>query len=64
MQPSFEYGGRSGPVDWFVTGDYLHDDRGIENPTSSFDAIHDTTNQFHGLGLCRPASSIRIRGSA
>jgi hypothetical protein len=49
LQPSFEYGGRSGPVDWFVTGDFLHNDRGIENPTSSFGAIHDTTNQFHGL---------------
>jgi hypothetical protein len=48
-QPSFEYGGRSGPVDWFVTGDYLHNDIGIENPTSSFNPIHDTTNQFHGL---------------
>ena len=49
LQPSFEYGGRAGPVDWYVTGDFLHNDRGIENPTSSFNAIHDTTNQFHGL---------------
>ena len=49
VQPSFEYGGRSGPVDWYITGDYLHNDRGIENPTSSSNAIHDTTNQFHGL---------------
>jgi outer membrane receptor protein involved in Fe transport len=49
LQPSFEYGGRAGPVDWFITGDYLHNNRGIENPTSSFNAIHDTTNQFHGL---------------
>lgn len=48
-QPSFEYGGRSGPVDWFVTGDYLHNDRGIENPTYKFSALHDTTDQFHGL---------------
>ena len=32
-----------------MTGDFLHNDRGIENPTSSFNAIHDTTNQFHGL---------------
>jgi outer membrane receptor protein involved in Fe transport len=48
-QPSFEYGGRSGPVDWYVTGDYLHNDRGIEDPTASFSAIHDTTNQFHGM---------------
>ncbi|HEY1935830.1 MAG TPA: TonB-dependent receptor [Acetobacteraceae bacterium] len=49
-QPSFEYGGSSGPMNWFFTGDYLHNDRGIENPTASYDAIHDTTNQFHGLG--------------
>ncbi len=48
-QPSFEYGGQSGPVNWFITGDYLHDDRGIENPDSHYGAIHDTTNQFHGL---------------
>ncbi|MDR3538778.1 MAG: TonB-dependent receptor [Acetobacteraceae bacterium] len=49
LQPSLEYGGRSGPVDYFITLDGLHNDRGIENPTASFDAIHDTTNQFHGL---------------
>ncbi len=49
LQPSFEYGGHSGPVDWFITADYLHNDVGIENPTSSFNAIHDTTSQFHGL---------------
>ena len=50
LQPSFEYGGHSGAVDWFVTGDYLHNGRGIENPSSSWNAVHDTTNQFHGLG--------------
>ena len=49
LQPSFEYGGRAGPVDWFVTGDFLHNNVGIENPTSSLNAIHETTNQFHGL---------------
>jgi outer membrane receptor protein involved in Fe transport len=49
LQPSFEYGGRSGPVDWYVTGDFLHNQIGVENPTASFNAIHDTTNQFHGL---------------
>jgi hypothetical protein len=49
LQPSVEYGGRSGPMDWFVTGDFLHNNRGIENPTSGYGAIHDTTNQFHGL---------------
>jgi outer membrane receptor protein involved in Fe transport len=49
LQPSFEEGGHYGPVDWFITGDYLHNDIGIENPTGSLNPIHDTTNQFHGL---------------
>ena len=49
LEPSIEYGGRSGSVDYYVVADGLHNNRGIENPTSSFDAIHDTTNQFHGL---------------
>ena len=48
-QPSFEYGGRSGPVDWFVTGEYLHSNIGIENSTNSFNARHDETNQFRGF---------------
>ena len=49
LQPSIEYGGRVGSVDYFIVADGLHDDRGIENPAASFNAIHDTTNQFHGL---------------
>ena len=34
LQPSFEYGGHEGPVDWFLTGDDLGNDRGIENPAA------------------------------
>jgi TonB dependent receptor len=49
LQPSFEWGGRVGQVDYFVTGDYLHNEIGIENPTSSYRPIHDTTNQGHGF---------------
>jgi outer membrane receptor protein involved in Fe transport len=49
LQPSLEYGGRAGSVDYYFVVDGLHNDRGIENPTASFNAIHDTTNQFHGL---------------
>ncbi|HEX4365382.1 MAG TPA: TonB-dependent receptor [Rhodopila sp.] len=49
LQPSISYGGTSGTWDYFVTADFMHNNRGIENPTSSFDAVHDTTNQFHGL---------------
>ena len=64
LQPSFEYGGRSGPVDWFVTGDFLHNNRGIENPTSSHGASHDATNQFHGLayisGIIDPDTRVSL----
>lgn len=49
LQPSFEYGGRSGAVDYYVTGEYLHTHEGIENAANTFNASHDTSTQFHGL---------------
>ncbi len=50
LQPSFEYGGRSGPVDYYFTGDYLQSNIGIENPTSRFNARNDGTHQGRGFG--------------
>jgi len=49
LQPSVSYGGHTGTVDYFFVLDGLHNDRGIENPANTFSAIHDTTDQFHGL---------------
>jgi len=49
VQPSFEYGGRGGPVDYFFTGEYLRSNIGIENPASSFSARNDGTNQARGF---------------
>ncbi len=49
FQPSITYGGSKGAIDYFYTGDFLHNRIGIENPTSSFNAIHDLSNQTHGL---------------
>ena len=49
FQPSFSYGTSAGAFDLFVTGDFLHNRVGIENPTSSFSAVHDLSNQTHGL---------------
>lgn len=49
VQPSFEYGGRSGPVDYFFTGEYLSSNIGIENPTSRFNARNDGTQQARGF---------------
>ena len=49
FQPSFQYGARSGSFDIFATGDFVHNRVGIENPTSSFNPVHDLSNQTHGL---------------
>ncbi|NPD67183.1 TonB-dependent receptor [Lichenicola cladoniae] len=50
FQPSAAYGGSSGRWDWFVTADVLHNRIGIENSTGAFNAIHDLSNQYHGIG--------------
>ncbi len=49
FQPSASYGAHYGDWDYFVTGDFLHTRIGIENPADSFSAIHDLSNQYHGL---------------
>ncbi len=49
-EPSFEYGGSKGNFSYFVTGQYLGTDRGVEPPTSGPTAIHDTSNQGAGFG--------------
>lgn len=48
--PSADFYGNNGPWSWFVTANYLQNDIGIENPTSSRNAIHDRTNQFKSFG--------------
>ena len=49
VQPSFQFGGTDGKLNYFATGSYLGNDLGIENPTSGHDAIHDHTDQFKGF---------------
>jgi len=50
LQPAFQYGGRSGAIDYFVAGQFLHNGIGIENPTSSYSPLHDDTDQWYALG--------------
>jgi outer membrane receptor protein involved in Fe transport len=45
LTPSFEYGGRTGNTEYFVTGRGFTSNLGIENPTDSRNAIHDRTYQ-------------------
>jgi outer membrane receptor protein involved in Fe transport len=45
LTPSFEYGGRVGTTEYFVSGRGFTSNLGIENPTDSLNAIHDRTYQ-------------------
>jgi len=50
FQPSIEYGGSSGNLNYFVSGDVLRSSLGIESPDGSSDPLHDHTTQYHGFG--------------
>ena len=45
VSPSFEYGGRVATTEYFVTGLGFTSNLGIQNPTDSYNAIHDRTYQ-------------------
>jgi outer membrane receptor protein involved in Fe transport len=49
VQPSGQYGGRSGNIDYFAVGQYVSNGIGIENPTPTWTPIHDDTAQWYGL---------------
>jgi outer membrane receptor protein involved in Fe transport len=49
ITPSFEYGGTVGQTQYFVSGRYFGSSLGLENPTSSREAIHDWTSQQKGF---------------
>jgi outer membrane receptor protein involved in Fe transport len=49
ITPSFEYGGTVGQTQYFASGRFLQNNLGIENPTSSNEAIHDRTSQEKGF---------------
>jgi outer membrane receptor protein involved in Fe transport len=50
LEPSFDYGGSSGSLNYFVSGDFLTNTLGIESPDGSANPIHDRTVQYHGFG--------------
>ena len=51
VEPSLELTGNRDRFSYLLTGSYLRNDLGIENPTSSREALHDTTWQSKGFGL-------------
>ena len=47
LNPSIEYGGASGNLTYYGSGNYLHSSIGMANPTSSRTPIHDDSDQFN-----------------
>jgi outer membrane receptor protein involved in Fe transport len=68
IRPSFEIGGTQDKWNYFVDGSYNHNGLGIENPTASHEAIHDTTDQYKGFvyasRILSDTSRLTIMGSA
>jgi len=50
FQSSVDYAGTTGPVTYFVSGRFLTNDDGIENPTASLNPVHDHTDQGKAFG--------------
>jgi len=49
IQPSATIKGSSGGLNYFVSGSYLQNDLGVENPTPGVNALHDRTEQYRGF---------------
>ncbi|MBI3367134.1 MAG: TonB-dependent receptor [Burkholderiales bacterium] len=45
-----ELSGNRGPFSYYLTGSFLRDNLGIENPTAERNALHDQTRQSKGFG--------------
>jgi len=60
LQPSAEWGGTVGQIDYYATGEYLQNQEGIENPAPTSNAIHDFSQQPKGFayvsGIIDPTS--------
>ena len=50
VETSLELGGTKGAFSYYLTGSYLRNNLGIENPIDSTDALHDQTQQNKGFG--------------
>ncbi len=50
FQPSVELVGSKGPLSYYLTGNFVTNTLGIENPTPTTNAIHDRTDQARAFG--------------
>jgi outer membrane receptor protein involved in Fe transport len=64
VEPSINYGGNTGRYHYFVSGDTLTNDLGIESPDGSPTPLHDRTKQYHGFGYLEDVLDASNRLSA
>lgn len=64
FQPSASLHGSSGSINYFLSGSYLENDLGVENPIASRSAIHDRTRQYRGFGYVSAILSASSRITA
>lgn len=50
LEPSGEFFGSSGKLNYYFAGDYVQNGVGIENPARSYTPLHDDTEQGHAFG--------------
>jgi outer membrane receptor protein involved in Fe transport len=50
IQPSATLHGSTGNLNYFISGSYLQNNLGVENPTNTRSAIHDRTRQYRAFG--------------
>ena len=60
-QPSFELGGCKSGWDYYLTGQFLQDDRGVAPPTKGPHANHDQTQQGQGFAYLSRLLSLSTR---
>jgi outer membrane receptor protein involved in Fe transport len=61
LEPSAMIQGSSGNFSYFLSGSYLRNDLGIENPEPTHNAIHDRTTQFRPFGYVSDILSDKSR---
>ncbi len=49
INPSMEYGGSRDGYTFFVSGDFLQTNHGVDDVTPKYNQIHDTSEQTHGF---------------
>jgi outer membrane receptor for ferrienterochelin and colicins len=64
IEPSIEYGGSSGALNYFASGSYTANDLGVESPDGRSDPIHDHTKQYQGFAyledIIDPSSRVSV----